>query len=62
VRETVRRSGLYARLGADRFHLDPHEAVVQVLRRWDAQDEGSRVQRYLATTDPEKKAATPAAS
>ena len=62
VRETVRRSGLYARLGADRFHLDPHEAVVQVLRRWDAQDDGSRVQRYLATTDPEKKAATPAAS
>mgnify|MGYP006279268211 CR=1 FL=1 len=62
VRETVRRSGLYARLGAEQFHLDPHEAVVQVLGRWDSEDDGSRVKKYLATTDPEKKRATPAAS
>ena len=62
VRETVRRSGLYARFGADRFHLDPHAAVMQVLRRWDAADGGSRVEEYLATTDPEKKETTPAAS
>jgi len=62
VRETVRRSGLYALLGADHFHLDPHEAVVQVLEDWDAEDGGDRVERYFATTEPEKKEATPAAS
>jgi SulP family sulfate permease len=62
VREVVRRSGLHALLGEDHFHLDPHEAVVHVLERWDAQDEGDRVARYFATTEPEKKESTPAAS
>ena len=62
VRETVRRSGLHTRIGADRFHLDPHGAVVQVLARWDEQDDGSRLETYLATTDPDKKEATPTAS
>ena len=62
VREVVRRSGLHALLGEDRFHLDPHEAVVQVLERWDAQDDGDRIERYFATTEPEKKESTPAAS
>ena len=62
VREVVRRSGLHALLGEDRFHLDPHEAVVRVLERWDAQDDGDRVARYFSTTEPEKKESTPAAS
>ena len=62
VREVVRRSGLYGLLGEDHFHLDPHEAVVDVLERWDAQDGGSRVEDYFVTTEPEKKEATPAAS
>jgi SulP family sulfate permease len=62
VREVVRRSGLYALLGANRFHLDPHEAVVRVLERWDAEDDGDRVERYYATTEPTKREATPAAS
>jgi len=62
VREVVRRSGLHTRLGEDRFHLDPHEAVVRVLERWDAQDDGDRVERYFATTEPEKRKSTPAAS
>jgi len=62
VREVVRRSGLHALLGEDRFHLDPHEAVVHVLERWDAQDDGDRIERYFATTKPEKKESTPAAS
>jgi SulP family sulfate permease len=62
VREVVRRSGLYGLLGEDRFHLDPHEAVVGVLERWDTQDGGTRVERYFATTEPEKKESTPAAS
>jgi len=62
VRETVRRSGLYGLLGTGHFHLDPHEAVVTVLEAWDAQDTGDRVERYFATTEPDKKASTPAAS
>ena len=62
VREVVRRSGLHALLGEEHFHLDPHEAVVHVLERWDAQDDGSRIDRYFATTEPEKKESTPAAS
>jgi SulP family sulfate permease len=62
VREVVRRSGLHALLGEDHFHLDPHEAVVHVLERWDGQDDGDRVERYFSTTEPEKKESTPAAS
>jgi SulP family sulfate permease len=62
VREVVRRSGLHDLLGEDHFHLDTHEAVVHVLERWDAQDGEDRVGRYFETAEPEKKAATPAAS
>jgi SulP family sulfate permease len=62
VREVVRRSGLYGLLGENQFHLDPHEAVVSVLERWDEQDGGSRVDEYFASTEPEKKETTPAAS
>lgn len=62
VREVVRRSGLYALLGEDKFHLDPHEAVVSVLERWDAEEGSDRVERYFDKTEPEKKEATPAAS
>ncbi len=62
VREVVRRSGLHALLGEDRFHLNPHEAVVQVLERWDAEDDGDRIEDYFATTEPDKKESTPAAS
>jgi SulP family sulfate permease len=62
VREVVRRSGLHALLGEDHFHLDTHEAVVRVLEHWDSQDGGDRVERYFATTKPQKKESTPAAS
>jgi SulP family sulfate permease len=62
VREAVRRSGLYRLLGEDRFHLDTHEAVVQVLERWDAQDGGSRTDEYFAAADREKKESTPTGS
>ncbi len=62
VREVVRRSGLYGLLGQNKFHLDPHEAVVSVLERWDAQDGGDRVEDYFASTEPEKRESTPAAS
>jgi len=62
VREVVRRSGLYGLMGANHFHLDSHEAVVSVLNRWDAQDDGDRVADYFATTEPEMRESTPAAS
>ncbi|MEF8864751.1 MAG: sulfate permease [Salinibacter sp.] len=62
VREVVRRSGLHALLGENKFHLDPHMAVVSVLERWDAAEDTDRVEQYFATTEPEKKEATPAAS
>ena len=62
VREVVRRSGLYGLIGEDHFHLDPHEAVVSIFEEWDEQDGGSRVEDYFASTEPEKKEATPAAS
>ncbi len=62
VREVVRRSGLHGMLGENYFHMDPHDAVVSVLKRWDAEDGGNRVDRYFAETSPQKKKATPAAS
>ena len=62
VREVVRRSGLHTLLGEDRFHLDPHEAVVTILEDWDARDGERRVDDYFSTTESEKKAPTPAAS
>jgi len=62
VREVVRRSGLHALLGENKFHLDTHEAVVSVLERWDAAEGTDRIDQYFATTDREKKASTPAAS
>ncbi len=62
VREVVRRSGLHALLGENKFHLDPHAAVVSVLERWDAKEGTKRVEQYFATTEREKKEATPAAS
>jgi len=62
VREVVRRSGLHALLGENKFHLDPHTAVVSVLEQWDAAEGTDRIDQYFATTEPEKKEATPAAS
>jgi len=62
VREVVRRSGLHALLGENKFHLDPHAAVVSVLERWDAEEGTDRIDQYFAATEPEKQEATPAAS
>jgi SulP family sulfate permease len=62
VREVVRRSGLHALLGEDRFHLDPHTAVVSVLKRWDTDDHTRRLSQYFDTTEVEQREATPAAS
>ena len=62
MREVVRRSGFHALLGDNKFHLAPHAAVVSVLERWDAEEDTDRIDQYFATTEPEKKEATPAAS
>mgnify|MGYP006269363681 CR=1 FL=1 len=62
VREVVRRSGLHDLIGENFFHMDPHDAVVSILRRWDQADGGDRVPRYFASTEPENRSATPAAS
>lgn len=62
VRETVRRSGLHALLGEERFHLTPHEAVVTILDRLDAQEDTHRLEEYLEKAGPEEKEPTPAAT
>ena len=62
VREVVRRSGLHALLGENKFHLDPHEAVVSVLERWDAAEGTDRVTHYFDMAESEGTEATPTAS
>jgi len=65
VREVIRRSGLHLVIGEDRFHMEPHEAVIDILRRWDRDDVGddhTRIERYRETLQKEKKTSTPAAS
>ena len=65
VREVVRRSGLHEIIGEDHFHMEPHEAVVEVLRRWDESDfddDTERLDRYAETVDSDRKKNTPVAS
>lgn len=63
VREVVRRSGLYMLMGGTHFHMDPHDAVVSILRKWDEDDEDSnRLQDYRASTEPRHRDSTPMAS
>jgi len=46
VRKVMIRAGLYDELGRDRFHLDPHQAIVHILKAWDAEDDGDRLADY----------------
>jgi len=65
VREVVRRSGLHSVIGEEHFHMEPHEAIIDILRRWDKDDydnDDERIARYLETLDEERKTSTPAAS
>ena len=62
VREVVVRSGLRDALGDEHFHMDPHEAVMHVLERWDARDDGERVAQYFEKTEASSEQSTPAAS
>ncbi len=55
VRDLMRRSDLRGHIGEDRFHLNPHRAVVQILRRWDAEAGGERLKRYRASTKAQEK-------
>lgn len=58
VRDLMRRSDLRERLGEDHFHMNPHRAVMHVLRQRDKQDGGSRLARYLAATEAETEVPT----
>jgi SulP family sulfate permease len=62
VRETVRRSALHSRLGEERFHLNPHQAVASVLGRFDAEADTDRLERYLEATGPDHTQPTPTAT
>jgi len=62
VREVIRRSPVHDQLGENYFHMEPHDAIVQILDRWDGEDDGERLDRYFRRTAPKKQRATPAAS
>lgn len=52
VRDLMRRSGLWERLGEEHFHPNPHDAVTYILEDLDATDDGKRLGRYLEDADP----------
>ena len=62
VREIIRRSPVHDQLGENYFHMEPHDAIVRILKEWDQADGGNRLDRYFARTAPERQRATPAAS
>jgi SulP family sulfate permease len=62
VREVMVRSGLLDKLGSDHFHMDPHDAIVHVLRVWDLDDDGDRIRQYFEKTEAATEQSTPAAS
>lgn len=52
VRDLMKRSGLWDRMGEDHFYEHPHEAVLYILRDLDTEDDGHRLKEYLDETDP----------
>jgi len=46
VRKVIIRAGLYDELGRSHFYLDPHQAIIHLLRTWDAEDDGDRLDYY----------------
>lgn len=46
VRKVIIRAGLYDELGEERFYLGPHQAIVHILKTWDAEDDGHRLETY----------------
>ena len=61
VRDVVERSGLGDFLGEDRFHISPHYAVIDILDRWDDEDEGERLERYWRSTQQKRERVEPTA-
>ncbi|TVP77033.1 MAG: sodium-independent anion transporter, partial [Gemmatimonadales bacterium] len=56
VRDTIRYSGLYRRMGRKRFHASPHQAVLHLLRDWDRKDpEGERIEGYRESVEEDVK-------
>jgi sulfate permease, SulP family len=47
VRDVIRYSGLYRRLGRRHFHASPHQAVERILESWDKRDDEDRLDQYL---------------
>lgn len=47
VRDVMRFSGLYRRLGRRHFHASPHQAVERILESWDRKDDEGRLDQYL---------------
>jgi sulfate permease, SulP family len=52
VRDLMKRSGLWGRMGKDHFYEHPHEAVLYILRDLDTEDGGHRLEEYLDEADP----------
>lgn len=56
VRQVIINAGLFDKLGKERFHLNPHEAVKHLLETWDNEDDGARLLGYrnevVETDDP----------
>ncbi|MFO7768683.1 MAG: SulP family inorganic anion transporter [bacterium] len=51
VRDVLKRSVLYARLGPAHLHLSVHRAVKYVLAEWDMQEDTDRLGEYRAFTE-----------
>lgn len=52
VRDTLRRGGLYEKLGDDHFFENPHDAVTHILAERDEEEDTDRLGEYLDTTAP----------
>lgn len=59
VRDVVERSGLGDLLGEDHFHISPHYAVIDILDRWDDEDDGRRLERYWRSTQKRREHVEP---
>ncbi len=56
IRDVMARSELGRRLGPDRFHRNPHQAVAHILDRWDEKEGTERLDQYERSTElPEEE-------
>ncbi|MDX1578581.1 MAG: SulP family inorganic anion transporter, partial [Gemmatimonadota bacterium] len=59
VRDVVERSGLGDFVGEGHFHISPHYAVIDILDRWDDEDDGERLERYWRSTQQKRERVEP---